>query len=114
MFRYLNTHLEKDAKIFLIYMKNFGFLCDRAYFSDSLFESYTIQKILKHSVSPQQVYTALKRKGFTHILYDIQYVLGESSPLSYQEKTLFHAFQKGFLDFVKCDKGRYFLYRHKI
>ncbi|MBW1995139.1 MAG: hypothetical protein JRI77_11925 [Deltaproteobacteria bacterium] len=41
MFRYLNTHLEKDAKIFLIYMKNFGFLCDRAYFSDSLFESYT-------------------------------------------------------------------------
>ena len=114
MFHYLNTSLKKDAKIFFIYMKNLGFLCNRAYFSDSLFESHTIQKILKHSVSPQQVYTGLKRKGFTHILYDIQYVFGESSPLPYQGKTLFHAFQKGFLDFVKCDKGRYFLYRLKI
>ena len=34
-------------RVFLIYMKNFTFLCDRDCYSDSMFEAHTLQKILQ-------------------------------------------------------------------
>jgi hypothetical protein len=110
MFQYANTHLPEDSKIFLIYMKNFGYLCDRPYYSDSMFESYTIQKILAQSSTPEAVYVSLKERGFTHILYDINYISGEISTFSEQEKTLFFAFQKRYLELIKNEKGLYYLY----
>ena len=111
MFRYINTHLPQDAKIFLIYMKNIGYLCDRNYYSDSMFESYTLQKILQRSVSPEQVCDGLTEKGFTHILYDIRYILGEYSSFSENERSLFIAFNNRFLKQVKIDKNIYYLCR---
>lgn len=111
MFQYINRELPEDSKIFLIYMKNLGYLCDRPYYSDSMFESYTIQKILAQSSTPEEVYFSLKEGGFTHILYDINYVSGEMSTFSEQEKTLFFAFQKKCLELMNAEKERYHLYR---
>ena len=76
-----------------------------------MFESYTIQKILAQSSTPEEVYFSLKEKGFTHLLYDINYVLGEMSTLSEQEKTLFIAFQDKCLELVRAEKKQYYLYR---
>ena len=112
--RFINARLSPDTKIFLIYMKNLGFLYERPYYSDSMFESYTIQKYLSRSTSPEAVYMKLKNDGFTHLLYDIQYVLGNFSPFTQQEKDLFASFQDQFLKLITSSKNRYFLYGLKI
>jgi hypothetical protein len=111
MFQYVKRYLPEDSNIFLIYMKNFGYLCDRAYYSDSMFESYTIQKILARSSTPAEVYVSLKDRGFTHILYDSNYVSGDMSTFSEQEEALFLAFQKQYLELIRTEKERYYLYR---
>jgi hypothetical protein len=111
MFQYINTHLPESSKTLLIYMKNIGYLFAPPYYSDSMFESYTIKKILTHSVTTADVYQALKDLGFTHVLYDINYVFGDMSTFSAQEKDMFLAFQERYLELLKSDKGRYYLYR---
>jgi hypothetical protein len=111
IFQYVKTRLPEDSKIFLIYMKNFGYLCDRPYYSDSMFESYTIQKILAQSATPAEACVLLKERGFTHILYDINYVSGEMSTFSAEEKALFLALQEQHLELIRSEKERYYLYR---
>jgi hypothetical protein len=103
---YVNGSLPLNSRIFLIYMRNFGYLYDRDYYSDSMFESYTIQKILSQSHNPEDVQRKLKEKRFTHILYDIRYVWGEYSSFSTEEKILFHKYEKECLLPVKT-KGPY-------
>ena len=111
MLRYVNTQLPEGSYIFTIYMKNPAYLFNRPFYSDSMFESYTIETILNSSKTPEDVYLALKKKGFTHILYDINYVVGDAGTFSEENKKLFLAFQNRFLTLVKSDKRRYFLYR---
>ncbi|MEJ2068739.1 MAG: hypothetical protein P8Y09_12520, partial [Deltaproteobacteria bacterium] len=111
MFQYVNMHLPEDSHVFLIYMKNLGYLCDRPYYSDSMFESYTIQEILARSESPAAIYDSLRKRGFTHILYDVNYVCGSMSPFSDAEKKTFLVFQEKHLRLLKSDRGRYYLYR---
>jgi hypothetical protein len=111
MLRYVNTQLPDNSYVFTIYMKHLSYLFERPFYSDSMFESYTIETILNHSKNPEDVRLALKEKGFTHILYDIDYVIGEAATLSEGNKTLFIEFQKRHLRLVKSEKGRYFLYR---
>lgn len=76
-----------------------------------MFESYTIQKILTQSETATDVYDSLRERGFTHILYDINYVFGNMSTFSAQEKSLFLTFQKDHLELIKADQERYYLYR---
>ena len=45
-----------------------------------------------------------------NILYDIQYVTGNLSSFTQQEKDLFTSFQDKFLKHIKSSKGRYYLY----
>lgn len=112
MFNYINRDLPDNSKIFLIYMKNWGFLLDREYYSDSMFESYTIQKILTNSRSTEDVYQALRAKGFTHLLYDLNYLYGEPSTLAPKEKKIFLEFQKKFLK-LQRNEGTYYLFQLK-
>jgi hypothetical protein len=110
MFQYANKNLPQNSKIFLIYMKNWGFLCDHDYYSDSMFESYTIQKILSQATTPGAVSKELQAQEFTHILYDINYIYGNLSIFSSAEKALFSSFQKQHLVLVKTE-GPYYLCR---
>ena len=89
MYHYLNTNLPPNSKIYLIYMNNLTFLCERECYADSMFEYYTLKKILASSSSPDDVYQKLKGMGFTHLVYNAPYVTGEKSMLSLEEKTLF-------------------------
>jgi 4-amino-4-deoxy-L-arabinose transferase-like glycosyltransferase len=111
MFRYINTKLPADAKIFFIYMRNLGYLCDRAYYSDSIIESYTIQQILGRPQAPEAAHRFLREQGFTHVLYDGNYVIGPESALTEFQKHGFLEFRDRFLSQLKTEKGRYFLYR---
>ena len=109
--RHVNTELPEKSYVFTIYMKNLAYLFNRPFYSDSMFESYTIETILNHSKTPEDVHLALKSKGFTHILYDINYVLGGAGTFSEENKKLFLAFQNRYLRLVRSDKKRYYLYR---
>ena len=110
MFEYINTRLPENSKIFFIYMKNPGYLCDRSYYSDSVMESHTMEKILSGATSPEQVYQQLKNRGFTHILYDIRYIFGDRSPFSFRNRELFLALQSKHLELIKTEKERYYLF----
>jgi len=109
MYRFVNQALPPDARIFLIYIKNYTFLCDRDCYADAMFEAHTLQKILREEASPDRVRNRLKAEGFTHILYDERYLLGEPSPLSAEEKTLLLDFQERYLRSVR-QEGPYHLY----
>jgi hypothetical protein len=107
MFAYMNRHLPPDAKIFLIYMKNWTFLCEKECYSDSMFESYTIQKLLSQTSAPAEVFSALTGKGFTHILFDIHYIYGPPSTFTPSEQALFQAFTYEHLELIKADRSYY-------
>jgi hypothetical protein len=108
--RHINTQLPEKSYIFTIYMRHPAYLFNRHFYSDSMFESHTIETILNHSKTPEDVHLALKEKAFTHILYDINYVTGDIGTLSEENKKLFLAFQNKYLKLLKSDKSRYFLY----
>ena len=59
--------------------------------------TYTLQKILRRSASPEEVRADLKSRGFTHLLYDETYLLGEPSPLDPDEKQFFTLFRTSHL-----------------
>ena len=109
--KHVNTQLPEKSYVFTIYMKHLTYLFNRHFYSDSMFESYAIETILNNSKTPEDVRLALKRKGFTHILYDINYVTGDVGTLSEENKKLFLAFQNRYLKLLKSDKNRYYLYR---
>jgi len=110
MYRFVNRNLPPDARVFLLYMKNYTFLCDRDCYADSMFEVHTFQKILREETSAERVRSRMKTIGFTHILYDEAYLLGEPSLLSADEKSIFLDFQAGHLSSVHRE-GSYRLYR---
>lgn len=110
MFSFMNKNLRADSRVFLIYMKNWTYLCDVDCYSDSMFESYTIQKILSESSSPLQVSAILKEKGFTHILCDLDYIYGDLSTFSPHEKDVFQEFQHKHLQTLKAERS-FRLYR---
>ena len=110
MFQYINTHLPDNSKIFFIYMKNPGYLSGRPYYSDSMIESHTMKNILSGATTSEQVYQELKKRGFTHILYDIRYIFGDRSPFITRNRELFLAFQSKHLELIKTEKERYYLF----
>lgn len=110
MYRYVNTELPPDARVYLIYMKNWTFLCNRECYSDYMFEYYTLQKILASSSKPDEVYRKIKEMGFTHVMFDVNYITGEKSMLTPEEMALFTAFQGKCLTLLKNDRA-YYLYR---
>ncbi|HBB15555.1 MAG TPA: hypothetical protein DCZ97_00615, partial [Syntrophus sp. (in: bacteria)] len=94
MYQFVNRELPPQSNVFLIYMKNYTFLCDHACYADAMFEAHTLQKILRQAASPSGVRDRLKTEGFTHLLYDERYLLGDPSPLSPEEKNLFISFRE--------------------
>ncbi|MHB8769846.1 MAG: ArnT family glycosyltransferase [Syntrophales bacterium] len=94
LYRFVNRHLPRESRVFLIYMKNYTFLCEVDCYADAMFETHTLQKILRASPLPAQVGNALRHAGFTHLLYDERYLLGGPSPLTPAEKDLFLAFRE--------------------
>jgi hypothetical protein len=108
-YQYLNLHLPPNSRVFLLYMKNFTFLCDRDCYADSMFEAHTLQKILQQESSVYGVYRRLNALGFTHLLYDGFFLLGELSPLSEGQKRLFIDFQNRYMHPIR-QEGTYQLY----
>jgi hypothetical protein len=109
MYFFVNHNLPSDARVFLIYMKNYTFLCERDCYADSMFEAHTLQKILRDESSAAGIRNRIKSMGFTHLLYDDFFLLGEPSPLSADQKRLFFEFRQMYLRVIRFE-GSYQLY----
>ncbi len=110
MYRFVNRNLPPDSKVFLVYMKNYTFLCDRECYSDAMFEEHTLLQILRKESSAIGIRNRLKELGFSHILYNDFFLLGQPSALSNDKKKLFLEFQTRHLSVVHQD-GHYRLFR---
>lgn len=111
VYRYINEQLPDTASVFLVYMKNLGYLCRRSCYSDSIFESYTLGKILRDAGDEREVRDRILQMGFTHIAYDEPFAVGAYSVWEPSEVETFERFRDRFLIAEFEAYGRYFLFR---
>ncbi len=105
-----NHMVDQDEKILLVYMRNFGFLMDKPFFSDSVFENHTLQEIIDEEVYAGDIINRLKSMGITHILFNHKYVFGKYSAFSPGEKGILKNFLSRHAQRILV-KNEFFLYR---
>lgn len=64
----INTQLPFDARIWLINMRNDTYHLDRPYFSDYIFEDYTLTKLVKEARELSELRARVRAMGITHLL----------------------------------------------
>jgi hypothetical protein len=64
----INTQLPLDARIWLINMRNDTYHLDRPYFSDYIFEDYTLTKLVKEAKDLSGLRARVRAMGITHLL----------------------------------------------
>lgn len=64
----LNTETPPEAKVWLINMRRDTYNLDRAYFSDYLFEDWTLRKMVWESRSAAELKAKAKAQGFNYVL----------------------------------------------
>jgi len=84
-----NKILTDNDKVMLVYMRNFGYLMDRPFFSDTFFEAHTLTEIIDKGIYAADILNRLKTRGITHVLFNFDYVLGKDSALTIGERAIF-------------------------
>ena len=94
-------------------MQNLGFLMDKPFFSDSVFEDHTLKKIIDEEVYAGDIINKLKSMGITYVLFNHQFIFGENSTLSPGEKGILKNFLYLHAQRILV-KNEYFLYRFML
>ena len=105
-----NHNVDKDEKILLVYMRNLGFLLDKPFFSDSIFEAHTLKEIIDEEVYAEGIIVRLKSLGITHVMFNYSFVFGENSALSMGERAIFKNFLHKHAQRIRVKNG-FLLYR---
>ncbi len=108
-----NHLVGQDEKILLVYMRNFGFLMDKPFFSDSVFENHTLKEIIDEEVYAGDIINRLKSMGITHILFNHKFVFGNYSAFSPGEKGILKNFLSRHAQRILV-KNEFFLYRFML
>ena len=70
LFQHINTKLPQNAYVLFAASGNPGFLCQRKYRVDAIFENETLMDILEASKDSEKgILGEFKRRGFTHVLF---------------------------------------------
>ena len=93
MYQAMNN-LPAESRIFLVYMRNLGYLAERPFYSDSIFEAHTLQTLLQQDDSVEGLRRQLKDKGFTHLMFDRAFVFGQGGALPPHGQAALEAFLK--------------------
>lgn len=67
-YQIVNTQLPPDAKVWLINMRRDSYLIEKPYFSDYMFEDWTLKQMSEESNSVAELRAKAKQLGITHIL----------------------------------------------
>ena len=108
-----NRLTPPGAVILMVYMRNFGYLMERKFISDSLFEAHTLQHILKTDPSPEGIARQLKTLQATHLMFDKDYVFGPGSAFTPPEQTALISFLTESAERVDRKNG-FYLYRFML
>ena len=105
-----NQMTEPEDKIFLVYMRNLGYLMDRSFHSDTFFEDHSLKEIIDKEVYAIDIIKRLKSMGITHILFNHHFVFGKHSTLSPGEKGILKNLLSLHAQRILV-KNEFFLYR---
>ncbi|HVG39935.1 MAG TPA: hypothetical protein VM870_11630 [Pyrinomonadaceae bacterium] len=67
-YEHVNTQLPPTARVWLVNMRRDTYHIERPYFSDYMFEDYTIKKIIHESETADDARRRARDLGFTHLL----------------------------------------------
>ncbi|NIQ01820.1 MAG: hypothetical protein GWO19_15570 [Nitrospinaceae bacterium] len=112
LYRAMNQ-LDPEARVLFVYMRNLGYLAEREFLSDSIFEAHTLQKILDRDGSVEGIRRQLKTLGITHFMFDESYVFGSDSAFPPIARLNLKDFLKQRAERVHQEKG-YFLYQLRL
>lgn len=87
----MNENLPPDAKIFLLIVGNKRFYLERAAYSDSIFEYFTVEQLMKKSDDPADMAAWFLENGFGFILFDEFYLKKSFNPKQIQFLQQFYA-----------------------
>lgn len=92
-YEHMNQKTPPESKVFLVSTSNQPYYLERDYFGDSVFEDYTLTKIVKSSKTPAEIKDKIRAMGITHLLYRRSILLGAKTiPFNKQEASLFIKF----------------------
>ena len=109
MYQAMNQ-LDPESKVLLVYMRNLGYLAERSFHSDSVFEAHTLQTLLTRDASPGGLRRQLKTLGITHLMLDRNYVFGREAAFPPGHQAALHQFLTNHAQALK-QKTHFFLYR---
>lgn len=108
-YEYANSRLPSNSRIFLILASNQPFYLERDNFSDSVFEAYTIKRIVAASSNAEDIRRQLKERGFTHLLYRPKILFGQTTtPFTESETRLFLEFMNSYCRIELIDQKQTF------
>lgn len=67
-YKIVNNELPADAKVWLINMRRDSYLLEKPYFSDYMFEDWTLRQFAEESKTVAELRAKAKKLGVTHIL----------------------------------------------
>ncbi len=102
--------LDPKTKVLLVYMRNLGYLAERPFHSDSVFEAHTLQAMLARDASPEGLLGQFQSLGITHLMFDRNFVFGKDAAFSPAGRSALNRFLENRARLVK-QSGDFFLYR---
>jgi hypothetical protein len=92
-YEHINQKSPSESKVFLVDTSNQFYYLERDYFADSVFEDYTLTKIVKSSKTPVEIKDKIRAMGITHLLYRRTILLGAKTiPFNKEEAERFIKF----------------------
>ena len=107
MYQAMNK-LPAESKVLFVYMRNLGYLAERPFHSDSVFEAHTLQSLLTQAPSPDGLHRQLRSLGITHLMFDRKYVFGKETAFSADHQTVLNGFLENRAQLLK-QKDNFFL-----
>jgi hypothetical protein len=84
----VNAELPRQARVWLINMRRDTYNLERPYFSDYMFEDYTIRKYVDEAASVEELRARVRADGITHLLLRHDLLLDpERSPIIDERRT---------------------------
>jgi hypothetical protein len=109
MYQAMNR-LNPEARVLWVYMRNLGYLAERSFHSDSVFEAHTLQTLLSQDASPDGLRRQLKSLGISHLMFDRNYMFGKKAAFSPDHQSALNRFLKTRARLLE-QTDNFFLYR---
>ncbi|MGV7221112.1 MAG: ArnT family glycosyltransferase [Nitrospinales bacterium] len=113
IYQAMNTKLPPEAKVLLIFARNYGYLAEREFISDSVYEAHTMQKIMTSQNSPEGIINQLKTRGITHLIFDNNFVFGDTPAFSIDQQMLMKDFLNDRSKLID-NKNGFYLYSFMV